>query len=202
MALRVTSVPYQLGNWWTPSPGATKWNVSVFSCPHPCVSSPRVCVVPAAGRSLVFPPPALHLGATSRWLLWVLLCHHQASSSVSCLPHAHIWDGRSDMSGPFPTLPRLPNLESWAVGQQIRCGDGGRPSTRERADNLILPGPQAPCAPRLPFPDSHHLGPPMNWQTPVGHIWFKRKKQGVRRPKPIGSTWHARWKQLLFIALF
>lgn len=117
-------------------------------------------------------------------------------------PRVHIWAWNQTCQAPFSTLPQVQNLERWVVKLQIRCGDWGKTKHLKKGrEPSSARAPISPSAPQLPSLIPTIWGPPMNWQTPVGHIWFKRKKQGVGRPALIGSTGHTHWKQLLFIAL-
>lgn len=101
------------------------------------------------------------------------------------LPHAHVWAWRGNMSSTFSPLYLSCGISRsrwWDSRSDVGMGEGPEPKKGQRA--LPAWAPQHP--PYMPLGFFSLIptiwGPPRNWQTPVGHIWFKRKKQGVGRP--------------------
>lgn len=84
---------------------------------------------------------------------------------------------------PSPPSPQPPSSGR-------RVADGGESPRKRRRPSP----PWAPRPLRAPLGFLSRIpaiwGPPLTRQTPVGHIWFQRKKQGGRRPKGTGSPWH------------
>ena len=158
-------------------------SVSVFSCPYPRVSSPLL--------GPLQDPSSVEFFAL--WPLGVLvgIIHPpQVCPASSICPHLSFRIRRARRH--FPTWPQWWHLEGWVAGLQIRCG--GRDQAPKKGQTAIshLGPPHPSVCPSTSFPWSLpsgiHLGTD---KAPVGHIWFKRKKQGGWRPPLTGSTWHA-----------